>query len=956
MTTDFSDYVLTIEEYNLISDTKYSSTKLGFAVLLKFYQKNQRFPSAVEISKDFVEFIAKQLDLPETSHFDPNSRSAKYLREQIRKYCSSREFGNQDTGVIEKWFLTELLQFEWTEESLEEEVLEFLRAKHIERPSDNRLKRIVRSLLSKSEDAFCHRVYKALESQDCLGKLYDSLLTKGESQSLFSSVKYSYGNASYTSLEIEIAKLDSILKLGLDDSILSGMSEKRRKQIKQRLCSLELSEVRRISEPKRSALLGAFYCIRKTEILDHLTDLLVLLVQKIKRKAEVSVEKEFQKDLKKVSGNTNVLYNIASIVCENPDGVIRETVYPHVDREKIREIVKDYETGSHSYNIKVNKKIQKSYRHYYKRILLQALTKLNLRSTDPVFDEIVLAVEFVLEHKSDRGEYYKVELSPPCLSEIGKDLEREHINKTEYEYLILRKLRDHLKCKNIFVMDARKYGDPKKDLLQDFKKHRDHYYKQIDLPKDASSFVEGLKDDLKKSLESLNKALEAPENNVVIQPNSDIHVPPIKAKEDPENIRALKNEISKRFPIISLMDILKENDFRIGFTREFSALQGDERLDTFELQKKLLMVLFGYGTNTGIKRVGLCNDLKYSDLSYIRRRYFNRDNLRNALAMQTRQIMKVRDPKIWGKGSSTCAADAKVFGSWDQNIMSEWHFRYQGKGVMIYWHIDQKSACIYSQLKTCSSSEVAAMLEGLLLNYSSDDITGSYVDTRGQSEVGFGLCHLLGFNLMPRFASLKSKKLYMADNSHKKKLKNLLPICAEKINWKKIEDHYDEIVHFACTLKTQSNNAQTLLKRFNTKKRSSFHMALCEIGKVAKTMFLCRYLGDEKLRKEVQAGLNIIENWNSANSFVFYAKDSQIATNRLEEQEMCIYAIHLLQNSIIYFNTILIQNILNEKEWQGRLSERDLMALTPLMYHFINPYGSFELDMNSRIDLYQKAA
>jgi hypothetical protein len=31
---------------------------------------------------------------------------------------------------------------------------------------------------------------------------------------------------------------------------------------------------------------------------------------------------------------------------------------------------------------------------------------------------------------------------------------------------------------------------------------------------------------------------------------------------------------------------------------------------------------------------------------------------------------------------------------------------------MIYWHVEKNSVCIYSQLKACSSSEVAAMIEG----------------------------------------------------------------------------------------------------------------------------------------------------------------------------------------------------------------------------------------------------
>ena len=46
--------------------------------------------------------------------------------------------------------------------------------------------------------------------------------------------------------------------------------------------------------------------------------------------------------------------------------------------------------------------------------------------------------------------------------------------------------------------------------------------------------------------------------------------------------------------------------------------------------------------------------------------------------------------------------------------MTEWHARYGGPGVMVPWHVERKQLCIYSQLTTCSASEVAAMLQGLL--------------------------------------------------------------------------------------------------------------------------------------------------------------------------------------------------------------------------------------------------
>ena len=54
--------------------------------------------------------------------------------------------------------------------------------------------------------------------------------------------------------------------------------------------------------------------------------------------------------------------------------------------------------------------------------------------------------------------------------------------------------------------------------------------------------------------------------------------------------------------------------------------------------------------------------------------------------------LAARHPPIWGEGTTACASDSKHFGAWDQNLMTEWHVRYGGRGVMIYWHVERKLA------------------------------------------------------------------------------------------------------------------------------------------------------------------------------------------------------------------------------------------------------------------------
>ncbi|SHJ58866.1 Tn3 transposase DDE domain-containing protein [Paramaledivibacter caminithermalis DSM 15212] len=99
---------------------------------------------------------------------------------------------------------------------------------------------------------------------------------------------------------------------------------------------------------------------------------------------------------------------------------------------------------------------------------------------------------------------------------------------------------------------------------------------------------------------------------------------------------------------------------------------------------------------------------------YIRRKYINKDDLRNAISDVVNAILDIRAKEIWGETITSCASDSKKFASWDQNLMTEWHIRYRDRGVMIYWHVEKNSTYIYSQLKSCSSSEVSSMIEGLL--------------------------------------------------------------------------------------------------------------------------------------------------------------------------------------------------------------------------------------------------
>ena len=905
--------------------TKNWTNRLGFAVLLTFFRERGRFPrDKDEIEAQGVASLRQQLDVPMPIDGEAflTGRTEERLRAEIRGRFGFREATVADSEMLTVWLRDHVAgELAGDIDSMIERLEARCRELAIEPPTADRVERIARSALRAHEGRFHNGVYARLSL--ATRKNLDALLRPegdgseelnqddaiGSAPAVLLKLRGSPGRPSLASMQDELARLELIRGINLPADLFDRTSPRDLERCRQRVSVEVPRDLRRHPDAARITWLAAFVYLRARSLTDDLVDLLIETIHQIGARAERKVERELLEDLKRVTGKQNLLFSLADATLAQPDGVVRDVVFPVVDEQTLRDLVKEWKASGPTYRITLRTVIRNSYQGHYRRMVPTLLAALEFRSNNDRHRPVMDALELVKRFANTKVHTFPADEDVP-LDGVVRGLWREavmekdaagrdRVNRVTYEIAVLEALRERLRCKEVWVVGANRYRDPDDDLPADFDENRESYYQALNLPLDADHFIADLQSAMREALSTFDAGLKKnPSVRLSSKGGGWITLTPLDAQPDPPNLTALKAELNAIWPMTSLLDMVKETDLRLGFTDALKSPTSYETMDRAVLQPRLLLCLHGLGTNAGLQRMaGLDSGTTARELAYVRRRYISVDAMRRAIAVVANGALHARNPAIWGSSTTACASDSKHFGAWDQNLTTQWHVRYGGRGIMIYWHVERSSLCIHSQLKSPSSSEVASMIEGVIHHCTEMEVDRQYVDSHGQSTVAFAFCRLLGFQLLPRLKAIHSQKLYRPATGKVDAYANLQQILTKPIDFESVRQQYDQMVKYATALRLGTAETEAILRRFTKKNvQHPTYKAFAELGKAIKTIFLCHYLHDEALRREINEGLNVVEQWNGATDFVFFARRGEMASNRREDHEVSMLALHLRQN------------------------------------------------------------
>ena len=510
-----------------------------------------------------------------------------------------------------------------------------------------------------------------------------------------------------------------------------------------------------------------------------------------------------------------------------------------------------------------------------------------------------------------------------------------------YEFCALAELKNALRSGDMWVTGSRQFRDFDDYLLasDDYTGIKNSGKLPLITTDGGIQYLEGRLALLQERLKEVNNLAARDELPGVLVTEKGVKITPLETIV-PAHAQPLIDQASAMFPRIRITDLLMEVDTWTGFTRHFTSLKSGQPSKDRQL---LLTAILSNGINLGLTKMAeSCTGVSYAQLNRHQASYIRDETYSAALAELVNTQHGHPFAAQWGDGT-TSSSDGQRFRA-GSKAESTGHVnpKYGAEpGRLVYTHVSDQYSPFHSKLVNVGDRDATYVLDGLLYHESELQIQEHYTDTAGFTDHLFALMHLLGYRFAPRIRNIGDTRLYTPTNGHEHA--TLAPLIGGSINTTTIALHWDEILRLAASIKTGTVTASLMMRKLGAYPRQNgLALALRELGRLERTLFLLDWLQDPGLRRKVTAGLNKGEARNTLARAVFFNRLGEIRDRSFEQQRYRASGLNLLTAAIVLWNTVYLDRTVATLTSNGGDIDPDLLRfLSPLGWEHINLTGDY---------------
>jgi TnpA family transposase len=427
------------------------------------------------------------------------------------------------------------------------------------------------------------------------------------------------------------------------------------------------------------------------------------------------------------------------------------------------------------------------------------------------------------------------------------------------------------------------------------------------------------------------------------------------SEEEPVN-----HPFYRQLPGIGIADLLWFVTGQTGFLRAFTHVL-DRYVKHEPDAREILACIVAMGTNMGLWKMAEVSDLSHASLMTTARNYLRLETLHaanDAIGNATAALPVFHLYDIQDEMHSS--SDGQRIETQIDTINARHSTKYFGlkKGVSAYTLV-ANHVPINAKIIGADEHESHYVLD--LLYHNSTDIKPERhsTDTHGTNQVNFWMLHVFGYRFAPRYRDLHKKTNTLVGFKHPSHYADLLIKPSRKAFDTLICKEWPNIQRIMASLAQQDVTQATIVRKLSSYARQNqTKKALWELDSLCRTLYILDFIDDVALRQSVQKALNRGEAYHRFRRAIAYVNSGKFRVKTEAEQQVWNECSRLIANAVIYYNSVLLSRVYEQKQATGDQEALEIMrGISPIAWRHVNLFGTFEFNQaTSSVDMDALAA